>query len=150
MDPDFVTRTAFKVAGVVSKVRRGTESQDLFTRIWSTFEARRPEIVPFSIGPSHFGVSFPTTDENVVDYLAGMAVKAHTESDEGWEVRTVHRAQFAVFECTVDSIGATYRRIFDDWLPTSDYELATGVPPFEEYRGATERPVVLIHIPVRR
>jgi len=43
--------------------QRGSESPELFGRIWKTFETRRREIESAATQKVYFGVSFPTDDE---------------------------------------------------------------------------------------
>jgi predicted transcriptional regulator YdeE len=149
LEPSIIDREAFKVAGVVTRVRRGTESPELFARIWSAFESHREELVPHSIEKSYFGVSFPTAEQDVVDYLAGMVVGEETPSLAGCEIRTVAAGKFAVFECPVASIGPTYQHIFGAWLPAAPFEFDGASAPFEEYPEDISTHPVRIHIPVR-
>jgi predicted transcriptional regulator YdeE len=87
-----------------------------------------------------------------MDYLAGMLVENVQETPEGLALRHVPEARWAVFECTVATIGQTYDAIFKEWLPTAPYE-QTGPNPdaFERYPPHTDSgdTPVLIHIKVR-
>ncbi len=117
MDPRITQREPFAVLGVVTQVRQGSETPELFANIWRKFESRRQEIEFLVIGEHYFGVNFPTDKEDVTDYLAGMMVAADVPILEGLEKRTVSGGQFAVFECPVESIGESYQHIFTEWLP---------------------------------
>ena len=46
LTPRMTTRGTFAVLGVASRIGRGSESPELFGRIWKTFESRRQEIEP--------------------------------------------------------------------------------------------------------
>jgi len=63
----------------------------------------------------------------VTEYLAGMVVAAGTPPPEGLEARTVPGGEYAVFECPVDAIGATYQYIFSVWLPARRCDSTLGV-----------------------
>ncbi len=145
-----VERASFKVAGDVTSIRRGTERPALFGRVWNDFETRRRDIEPHTTRKRHYGVSFPTDDEVVTDYLAGMAVPNDTPSPEGCEVRTVPGGTFAVFECAIEGIGAIYQDIFTVWHLSSSFELENASAAFEEYSRSTLEQQVRIHIPVRQ
>ena len=149
MEPTIADRQAFRVAGVTTRIKRGSESPELFTRIWSAFESHREELARHSIEKSYFGVSFPTAEADVVDYLAGMAVGENVAPMVGCEVRTVPAGKFAVFECPVTGIGQTYQHIFGKWLPAAPFEFDGASAPFEEYPEDTSKHPVRIHIPVR-
>lgn len=139
----------FAVLGVVRRVERGSESPELFGGIWKTFESRRQEIASLAIQNVYFGVSFPTDEEGVTEYLAGMMVPAGTPSPAGLETRTVAGGQYAVFECLVDAIGATYQQAFGVWLPSAAVQFDAGRAAFEEYPENTPELPVRIFIPVR-
>src|SRR5512139_2161545 len=99
MTPRMTATESFTVLGVLSQNRRGSETPDLFGRIWKAFESRRPAIAAVATQHAYFGVSFPTMDADVTDYLAGMAVPVGTPAPAGLEARVVPGGQYAVFEC---------------------------------------------------
>jgi predicted transcriptional regulator YdeE len=151
MTPRMTTCGTFSVLGVVSRISRGSESPELFGRIWKTFESRRREIDSVATRRLYFGVSFPTDDDGVTEYLAGMTVAAGTPPPDGLEARTISGGQYAVFECPVDAIGATYQHVFNVWLPNASVHFDAVRAPFEEYpsENTPDQPVRL-HIPVRQ
>ena len=148
MEPRLIRRTPLCILGVVTQVRRGSETPQLFAGIWQQFESRRPEIEPLAAGKGYFGVQFPTGEQDVTDYLAGMAVPAETQTLEGLEKRTVPGGRFAVFECPVEGVGETYRYIFGSWLPDSGARFNPTAPVFEEYPEDTSERAVWIHVPL--
>jgi predicted transcriptional regulator YdeE len=150
MRPQLLTRGSFAVLGVTTRIRRGSESPELFGRIWKTFESRQPQIESAATQKAYFGVNFPTDEEGVTEYLTGMMVAAGTPAPEGLEVRTVPGGQYAVFECPVDAIGAAYQHAFGVWLPGEPVQFDAGRAPFEEYPENTPEQPVRIHIPVRQ
>jgi predicted transcriptional regulator YdeE len=149
MTPALAWREPMTVLGVARLVARGTESPDLFAHIWKVFESRQEEIRRVAIGARYFGVSFPTADVNVTDYLAGMEIPSSTPCPEGLEVRSMTGGSYAVFECPVDAIGATYQHVFGTWLPGATVQFDAGRPSFEEYPEDVSRDPVRIWIPVR-
>jgi predicted transcriptional regulator YdeE len=122
----------------------------LFADIWKTFESCRQQIEPLTTGQIYYGVSFPTAEKHLIEYLAGMPVADETRSPRKLEVRTIPGGQFAVFECPVQAIGATYQYIFTVWLPSAAFQLDAALPSFEEYPESTSDQPVCIHIPVRQ
>lgn len=95
MDPRMTQRGPFAVLGVVTQVRRGSGTPELFAGIWRKSESHRKEIESLAIGEHHFGVNFPTNKEDVADYLAGVMVAPDAPILEGLEKRTVSGGQFA-------------------------------------------------------
>jgi predicted transcriptional regulator YdeE len=149
MTPRMTTREPFAVLGVVGRIERGSESPEVFGRIWKRFESRRQEIESVATQKAYFGVSCPTKNEAVTEYLAGMMVAAGTAAAEGLEERTVSGGQYAVFECAVEAIGATYRDVFGAWLPSAAVQFDSGREPFEQYPAeGTPELLVRLHIPV--
>jgi predicted transcriptional regulator YdeE len=142
-------REPFAVLGVVSHVRRGSETPGLFAGIWRRFESRRQEIESLSIGAHYFGVNFPTDTEDVTDYLAGMMVVADAPCPKGLERRTVSGGRFAVFECPVEAIGESYQHIFGVWLPGATVRLDPAMPVFEEYPESGSQQPVCVHVPIQ-
>lgn len=150
MTPRITVRESFTVLGVPSRNRRGSETPELFGRIWKNFEERRAEIAAVATEGAYFGVSFPTVDEDVTEYLAGMPVPVGTSVPAGLEARTVPGGEYAVFECPVESIGATYHHVFGAWLPNAPVQFDPARPPYEEYPEDTPGQSVRVHIPIRR
>jgi len=149
MTPRLTTCGTFSVLGVASRIGRGSESPDLFSGIWKTFESRRQEIECVATQKVYLGVSFPTDEGRVTEYLAGMRVAPDTPVPEGLEVRQVPAGEYAVFECPLDAIGATYQHVFTVWLPNASVQFDAGRAPFEEYPEKTPEQPVRLHIPVQ-
>jgi len=149
MDPKITQCDPFAVLGIVTRVRRGSESPELFAGIWREFESCREQIESLAIGKHYFGVNFPTDREDVSDYLAGMMVAEDAPTPEGLEKRIVVGGRFAVFECPVEAIGETYRQVFTVWLPGAEVQFDPAVPVFEEYPECVSVQPVCIYVPVR-
>jgi predicted transcriptional regulator YdeE len=150
MTPRMTTCGTFSVLGVASRISRGSESPELFGRIWKMFESRQREIEFVATQKVYLGVSFPTNDERVTEYLAGMRVAPDTPAPEGLEVRRVSGGEYAVFECPLDAIGATYQHVFAVWLPNAAVQFDAGRASFEQYPEKTPEQPVQLHIPVRQ
>jgi predicted transcriptional regulator YdeE len=150
MEPRITARTPFAVLGVVTRVSRGSETPELFIRIWKEFESYRVRIAAVAIGTQYFGVRFPTNQEDETDYVAGMTVGDDAPVCPGLEKRTVSGGQFAVFECPVEAIGAMYQHIFTVWVPGATVKFDPAVPVFEEYPESTPQHPVCIHVPLRQ
>jgi predicted transcriptional regulator YdeE len=140
----------FSVLGVASRIGRGSESPELFARIWRTFESRRQEIEQVATQKTYFGVSFPTDDECVTEYVAGMRIAPDTLAPEDLETRTVQGGEYAVFECQMEAIGTTYQHVFSVWLPKAAVQFDSGRAAFEEYPDKTPEQPVRLYIPVRQ
>ena len=150
MTAQLMSCSAFTVLGVQSRIRRGSESPELFGRVWKTFELRRPEIAPVATQAGYVGVSFPTNEEDVTDYVAGMVVAPGTPAPDGLSARTVDGGQYAVFECAVGSIGVTYQYVFGAWLPTAPVQFDAARAAFERYPENTPDQPVRLYIPIRQ
>jgi predicted transcriptional regulator YdeE len=140
----------FSVLGVVSRVGRGSESPDLFGRIWKRLESRRKEIQSAATQMVYLGVSFPTDDELVTEYLAGIRVAPDTPAPEGLEMREMSGGEYAVFECPLDAIGATWQHVFTVWLPNAAVQFDARRAPFEEYPENPGEQPVRLHVPIRQ
>jgi predicted transcriptional regulator YdeE len=150
MTPRMTTCGTFYVLGVAGRIGRGSESPELFARIWKTFESRRRDIESIATEKTYVGVSFPTDDERFTEYVAGMRISADTPAPEGLETRTVQGGEYAVFECQVEAIGATYQLVFGVWLPKAAVQFDNRRAAFEEYPENTPGQPVRLHIPVRQ
>ena len=150
MEPRITVRAPFAVLGVLARITRGSETPELFTRIWVDFESYRERIAAVAIGRHYFGVHFPTNQEDETDYVAGMMVGDETPVPLGLEKRTVSGGQFAVFECPVEGIGAMYQHIFTRWMPGARVEFNPAGGVIEEYPEGTPQQPVSIHVPIRR
>lgn len=150
MEPRITAREPFAVLGIVTRIRRGSETPELFANVWRQFESYRQGIQSVAIGRHYFGVNVPTDQEDATDYVAGMMVGDDTPIPVGLEKRPVPGGQFAVFECPVGAIGDTYRYIFTAWLRDATVDFDPAVPVFEEYPESTSQRPVRIHVPIRQ
>jgi predicted transcriptional regulator YdeE len=98
------------------------------------------------------GYYFSTDEDGVVDLIMGKPARQGAIPADGLVMRDVPAAQYAVFECSLPEIGATWRGIYCEWLPESDWLEDAAAPCFEEYAPecAKGQVPVLIYIPVLR
>lgn len=150
MEPKIVTRDAFNVMGVI--VRCNPMGAD-YSAIWEKqFMPYHDQISWLSTDKAYYCVYFETGEENLADVMAGMAVGEVASIPEGLATREIPMARYAVFECTMKTIGETWENIYSDWLPASHYEHDAPLPSFEYFPPDDERAgdfPVSIHVPVR-
>jgi predicted transcriptional regulator YdeE len=148
MQPKIITLESFEVMGTESRITPEEESSETYGLVWKAFELHLDTIRPHSTDHAYYGVNFPTKDEGVFDYVAGMAVGGAVTPPEGLVIRRIPAARYAVFECSMIKIGETYQHIFSTWLPGSPYRPSGSTPVFEQYAPEGENPLVRIHVPV--
>jgi AraC family transcriptional regulator len=148
MEPRMVSRGAFNVMGVL--VHSVPEKVD-FNAVWSQqYMPRDAEVKPLSTDNAYYGLWRSSADPNVPDYIAGMAVGDGAEAPAGLVIHRQPATQYAVFECAMKTMGATYGFIYGQWFPASPYEFNPGCGDFEFYPpGATDESPAFIYIPVR-
>lgn len=150
MNQEIKHRKSFTVLGIQSSVKQGSESTELFARIWEKFEAERDILESLSSSKKYYGVNFPTDKVSISEYLAGMMVPDDTLVPNGLVKRFVPEGDYAIFECHVDSIGLSYQNIFTKWLPAASVLFYPKNPVFEEYPEKDSALPVSLHIPVTK
>ncbi|OGO06296.1 MAG: hypothetical protein A2Y73_00825 [Chloroflexi bacterium RBG_13_56_8] len=150
MEPQIVDRDAFTFLGVLV---RGNPMEADYSDIWERqFMPYYDRIAPSSINKAYYCVYFETGEENLADIMAAMAVGDVASVPEGLQVRVTPATRYAVFECTMPTIGKTWQRIFGDWLPNSQYTHNVSMPSFEYFPPDAEQQgefPVRIYVPVR-
>jgi predicted transcriptional regulator YdeE len=117
MEPKIVTREAFNVMGVLTRIK--PDATD-YQSIWcNRFDPVHDEVKAFSAGDGYYGVYYGTSEPGMVDFVAGMMVGDVATVPEGLVLRIVPAAEFAVFECPMQALGATWGAIYREWLPSS-------------------------------
>lgn len=145
----FRRKDAFWVLGIQERANPMTVDYCAF---WARFEARAAEVQPLAIEPAGYGVYLPTAEKGSVDVFGGMAVGANVAAPAGLVLREVPAAEYAVFECTMSTIGSTWQAIYGEWLPASGHDADHLRPCFERFApGCHEGTVpVQIFVPVRK
>jgi AraC family transcriptional regulator len=136
MEPRIVTKEAFAVVGIPFSGRishdpyEDGENNNEIGKVWDELNSRAAEFKHWS-GPG-IGLCFGSPDSDEPWYLAGGEVSAVEDVPTGMIVQHVAAQKYAVFECTLPTIGQTYGYIMEQWQPASGYERAEA-PDFELY-----------------
>ena len=136
MEPRIITKPAFTVIGLpftgfitAAPYEGGAENNEIGV-VWDQFNARCGEIQHIC-GPA-YGLCFGIPNEEEPWYIAGFEVSGVEELPTGMMSMTVPAQRYAVFPCTLGTIGATYRTITEEWQPRTGHEHADA-PDFELY-----------------
>ena len=147
MEPSFIALPAFRIIGMHL---RATPMTPEIPALWDSFQPYL-ETIP-TIRPNvSYGVQ-QNMDSVAMkfDYWCGLEVDARTAVPTGLVEKIIPAQEYAVFPCTLNSIGETFGYIFDTWLKASGY-IMTGGPYYERYGvdfdGTPEAPLD-IYIPI--
>jgi len=149
-DVKIVNKPAFKVAGLL---HRGKPMSPEIPQLWGRFDATMGKI-PHTVQPQAYYGLCDNMDEQTgeFDYLAAVEVASVEGMPEGIVVWEVPAATYAVFPTTLAEIGATYERMYGQWLPASGYQRAPG-PDIELYdenfNSETPGSVFYLYLPVK-
>jgi predicted transcriptional regulator YdeE/DNA-binding transcriptional MerR regulator len=136
MEPTIVNKPAFTVVGlpfkglVSSAPYEDGQGNNEIGALWDQFNRRAGEIKDVS-GPA-YGLCFGMPNKDEPWYLAGLEVSGEGQAPEGMMRITVPPQKYAVFPCTLGTLGATYRYITEEWQPRTSHEHAEA-PDFELY-----------------
>lgn len=147
MKPRIVHKSVFTIAGVTAT---GMPGQLNYSEIWDKgYMPFDPALKTLRLEDGYFGATF--NEHGTYVYLAGVAIREGVPLPPGVETRRVPAARYAVFDCALDQIGATWKEAYENWLPTSVFVLDNIGSDFEFYPpvGSDGAQVVQIHIPVR-
>jgi predicted transcriptional regulator YdeE len=147
MEPKFVDRKAFTVMGILVHAMPDKVN---YKAVWEDqFMPHHDHIKAYSTDQAYYGVWFPHHEDGVPDYIAGMAVSEGAPAPEGVTAREVPASRYAVFECTMETIGQTYGYIYNTWLAASPYEFPPGCTDFEYYPPEGSEGTPAVYIPIR-
>ncbi len=127
MQPKIVNKPAFTVVGMVYD---GKNENNEIAELWNQFAPNISEIR--DISGASYGICNPAREDGSFRYLAGMEVSSAESTPPGMESWDVPAQQYAVFPCTLPTIGETYKYAFESWLPGSGYTYVQA-PDFEFY-----------------
>ena len=147
MEPKIVEKPAFSVVG---RRYQGKNENNEIAQMWGEFIPRIKEIQ--NIVDDSFGLCKPADENGVFEYLAGMEVSSTEDIPDGMESWEVTAGKYAVFPCTLKTIGETYKYAFETWLPGSDYEYMQGIDfEFydEDFDADVEDSTLYIYIPIK-
>lgn len=130
MEPKIISHAAFTVVGVQY---HGKNENDEIPQMWQAFGPRVKEIKKIANPHVAYGICDNMDHSSgEFDYVAGFEVEDTADIPEGMVHWDVPEGTYAVFTCTLPTLGQTYRFAYETWLPKSDYQRACG-PEFELY-----------------
>lgn len=128
MEPQFVTLPAFTVVGLTI---RSNGQGEPFSALWNRFIPRMHEIQGLKPNATYGVMDHYDEASGEFDYTAGSEATNTPSVPEGMRRIEVPGQTYAVFTCTLPTIGEAYRQI-ETWLPQSGYQRAHA-PEFERY-----------------
>ena len=130
MEPKIVSRAAFAVAGM--KYHGKNENNEI-PQLWREFGPRMCAINNVVDPHMSYGVcdNFDEISQEF-DYVAAMEVDSIADIPEGMVSWDMPERKYAVFTCTLPTLGEMYRYAYGTWLPQSGHRRADG-PEFELY-----------------
>jgi AraC family transcriptional regulator len=121
--------------------------------LWPKFVARIPEIQGQTEPKVTYGVMWQDDSMDVLNYLAGVAVRDETPIPKGMTSMSLPPGTYAVFRYPLSGLGKGFGEIYNRLLPASDYS-PIRAPSFERYDESFDPgnpgSLVQIGIPVRR
>jgi AraC family transcriptional regulator len=149
MEPKIVTLPAFNVAGM--KYSGNNENNEI-KQLWLDFTVRIPEVKHIADDSPAYGVCMDMDAEGVFEYVAGVRVTSTEDIPNGMVACEVPDQTYAVFPCTLQTIGEAYNYALKTWLPQSEYQRAEG-PDFELYdesfKPSVEGSEFSIYVPIK-
>ena len=130
MEPKIIKGAAFTVVGM--KYHGKNENNEI-PQLWGEFGPRMGEIKQVANPHVAYGVcdNFDKGSSEF-DYIAGFEVGSTDEIPEGMVSWDIPAGQYAVFTCTLPTLGEAYQYAYHTWLLQSGYQRAPG-PEFELY-----------------
>lgn len=129
MEPTIRWHDSFWVMGMEIHADPMTVDYPAF---WGQLGPRLGAIAPMAIEATAYGVYFPCAD-GLCDVFGGMPVRPDAVPPPGLIKREVPAGEYAVFECAMPDIGATWQAIYSQWLPASGYQTEPQRPCFETF-----------------
>lgn len=147
LEPRFVERASITIAGAAVAGQLGEFN---YAEIWEKrYGSLAALLAPHSLDGGCYGATLSEGDHLV--YIAGVAVAGQPQLPKGAETRQLPAAKYAVFDCTLSSMGAVMQEIHGRWFHASGLEPDSAAVGFEYYHprsGAGEMRVELF-VPVK-
>lgn len=126
IEPHFESRAAFRVLGIQDVAAN-------FLDLWDNrFMLQHDIVQPQSTDKAYYAVWFETGEDlSQGMHLAGMTVGEDVTIPDGWIVREIPAATYAVFDSTLGNVGDTTYQALHDWLPNSEYSWDRSKPRFD-------------------
>ena len=161
MEPQIVTRPAFKVAGYELKTttRDGVNNQEV-PAFWGTMATERLDILHNQlpgVGEAELGMCFPIDPANGdFSYVIAVEVSDFSSVPKDLFTAEIPETVYAIFttpandgeENIAPAIQGTWQYIHETWFPSSGYEFAEGKTDFEWYPCSNKGEKVKIYIPI--
>ncbi len=123
MEQKIVERPAFMVMGL--KYQGKNQHQEI-SQMWGEFN-RRMEEMHYPFQDAAYGVCnwIDGAEEGVFEYVSGVEVKSVDSLPENFVLRMIPAHRYAVFthHGKLDTLGETYRNIYQVWLPQSGLKI---------------------------
>jgi len=161
MEPQIVTKPAFKVAGYELKTTtRDDVSNQEIPAFWGSMTAERFDTLHHklhSVSEAELGVCFPTDPANGdFSYVIAVEVSDFNSVPADLFTAELPEAVYAIFttpandgeENIAPAIQGTWKYIHETWFPNSGYEFAEGKADFEWYACSNSGEKVKIYIPI--
>lgn len=148
MEYKLINKDQFIIIGVKKRIK---SEIPYFTEVWNEFMENYDKVKDNSIDDGFYGLNDAPNENNIQDYIAGIAVDdSYQNSASTFTIHIQPSSLYAVFECSVNNIGATYLKIFSEWNDGQYKVNDRNIPCFEYYPPNTMKAddKVLIHIPV--
>jgi AraC family transcriptional regulator len=129
MEPKIVAKPAFTVVGMLYQ---GKNENNEIAQMWQQFNPRMGEVKHKADPYVCYGVCYDMDSEEGFEYVAGFEVDSVADMPKGMVSRDVPKQKYAIFPCTLKTIGEAYGHAFQTWLPGSGYQRGDG-PDFEYY-----------------
>jgi predicted transcriptional regulator YdeE len=147
MEPKIINKDQFKIIGLKKRFKGEKHN---FYNIWNEFMKHYNKVKSSGIDDGFYGINFPPDENDVQDYIAGIAVDNNFQNSS--DILTEHiqpSSLYAVFDCTVGNIGETYMKIFSEWAKNSQYTV-NNIPCYDYYPPNTVKPddKVFLYIPI--
>ena len=141
-------RDSFRVVGYrIQTTNKGKEGKKMIPAQWKEFREKglQAALMPLMNQEPYglFGISVYNTDQGDSRKFDHYIAVSSDQEAEGLDVYTVSAATWAVFPCTVETIGKTEAMAITKWLPKSDYKplnagyltgrMKSGAPDIEYY-----------------
>lgn len=161
MEPQIVTKAAFKVAGYELKTTtRDNLSNREIPAFWGKMTAEHFDILHnklHSVNEAELGLSFPT-DPTAGDfsYVIGVEVSDFEGVPADLFTAEIPETVYAIFTTPANDgeehiapvIQGTWDYIHETWFPNSGYEFAEGKADFEFYSCNNQEKKVKIFLPI--
>ncbi len=164
MEPTWITLPAQRIAGyALSTTNQDGQNNREIPAFWTAYlqdgRMRKLHGETFLETHAEYGACFPIDPATGrFDYLIAVQAREGAQVPEGYAVRVIPAAQYAVFatppvprERFSDAIQGTWNYIYAEWFPKSEYEWAAGCVDYELYdedAAGDTGCVCKIHIPV--